>query len=155
MNACGLFEARFLDDWEESRDKSWTVTLPLFTQQFNKERRTLERAHNNKNYESSNVFHERRATGSYGHNATPTMSADYTAAMEYAAVMEIKSTQQEGRILELEDALDGRTTVTLPHELAASATTTTAPASATATEMAAMRALIQSLAASVTVLCNK
>ena len=44
MYACGLFEARFLNNWEENSDKSWTVTLPLFTNQFNKERRNLERA---------------------------------------------------------------------------------------------------------------
>ena len=75
--------------------------------------------------------------------------------MEYAAALEVKSTQQEGRILELEDTLDGRTTVTLPPELAASATTSTATASAAATKMAAMRALIQSLEALVTALTTK
>ena len=52
--------------------------------------------------------------------------------MEYAAAMELKSTAQEGRILELEDALDGRTVVTLPSKLAASATTATTGASAAA-----------------------
>ena len=83
------------------------------------------------------------------------MSADYNAAMEYAAATEIKYTAQEGCILELEDALDGRTTVTLPPELAASATTTTAIAAAAATKMAAMRALIQSLAALFTALTAK
>ena len=114
MYTCGLFEAKFLNNGEESGDKSWTVTLTLFTQQFNKERRTLKCAHNNKNYESINAFCERRATGSYGHNATSTVGADYTAAMEYVASLEIKPTQQEGRILELEDALSRRMTVTLP-----------------------------------------
>ena len=125
MYACGLFEARFLNDWEESTDKSWTVTLPLFANQFNKERRTFERANNNKNFDSANVFRKLRTTGAYAHNAPPTTNADYDAAMEYAAAMELKSTAQEGRILELEDALDGRTVVTLPPELAASATTAT------------------------------
>ena len=127
----------------------------MFTNQFNKERRTLERANNNKNFESNNVFRERRAAGAYAHNAPPTTSADYNAAMEYAAAMEIKSTAQGGRILELKDARDGHTVVTLPPELAASATTTTTGASAAATKMAAMRALIQSLAASVTALTAK
>ena len=155
MYACGLFEARFLDDWEESLDKSWPVTLLLFANQFNKERRTLERANNNKNFASTNVFRERHATGAYAPNAPPTTNADYDAAMEYAAAMEAKSTAQEGRILELEDALDGRTAVTFPSELAASATTATTGAAAAATKLAAMRAMIQSLVATVTALTAK
>ena len=32
MYACGLFEARFLNDWEESLDKSWSVTPPPLRQ---------------------------------------------------------------------------------------------------------------------------
>ena len=72
--------------------------LSLFANQFNKERRTLEHANNNKNFDSANVFRERRATGNYAHNATPTTNADYDVAMKYAAAMELKSTAQEGRI---------------------------------------------------------
>ena len=139
MYACGLFEARFLDDWEEKGDKSWNVTLPLFTQQFNKERRTLERQHNNKSFESSNVFCERRATSSFRRTTMTTVDSNYTAAMEYVAALEEKSMQQEGCILELEDTPDGCTTVTLPAEVAASATTSTAAASSAATKIAAMR----------------
>ena len=37
MYVYSLFKARFLDDWEKKSDKSWNVTLPLFTIQFNKE----------------------------------------------------------------------------------------------------------------------
>ena len=155
MYTCGLFEARFLDDWEESLDKSWEVTLPLFVNQFNKERRTLERANNNKNFASANVFRERHSTGGHAPNAPPKTNADYEAAMEYAAAMEAKSTAQEGRILELEDALDGHTALTLPSELAASATTAMTGAAAAATKLAAMRAMIQSLAATVTALTAK
>ena len=49
MYACGLVEAKFLDDWEESANKYWRTTLPLFAAQFNKERRTLKRQHTVKN----------------------------------------------------------------------------------------------------------
>ena len=87
MYACGLFEARFLENWEESTDKSWTVTLPLFANQFNKEHRTLKHTNSNKNFASANVFRERRATGTYAPNAPPTKNADYDAAMDYAAAM--------------------------------------------------------------------
>ena len=69
--------------------------------------------------------------------------------------MKLKSTAQEGRILELKDALDGRTVVTLPPKIAASATTATAGAAAAATKLSAMRAMIQSLAALVTALTAK
>ena len=159
MYTCGLFEARFLDDWEESLDKSWAFTLPLFVNQFNKERRTLERANNNKNFASANVFRERHSTGGHAPTFAPTAptttTADYNAAMEYAAAMEAKSTAQDGRILELEDALDDQTALTLPSELAASATTATTGAAAAATELAAMRAMIQSLAATVAALTTK
>ena len=75
--------------------------------------------------------------------------------MEYAVAMEAKSTAQEGRILELEDALNGHTALTLPSELAASATTATTGAAAAATKLAAMRAMIQSLAATVIALIAK
>ena len=159
MYTCGLFEARFLDDWEESTDKSWATTLPLFVAQFNKERRTLERANNNKNFASANVFRERRTTNSlaptFAPTAPTTTTADYNAAMEYAAAMEAKSTVQEGRILELENALDDQTALTLPAELAASATTATTGAAAAATELAVMKAMIQSLATTVTSLTKK
>ena len=69
--------------------------------------------------------------------------------------MEAKSTAQEGRILELEDALEGHTALTLPSDLAVSATTATTGAAAAATKLAAMRLMIQSLAAMVTALTAK
>ena len=36
MYAYGLFEAKLLDEWEETSDKSWEATHPHFTHQFNK-----------------------------------------------------------------------------------------------------------------------
>ena len=103
---CGLFKDRFLDDWEENTNKTWKVTLPLFTAQFNKERRTLERQHQEKTYESSNVFWECGAAGSFGQSTETTADSDYTAAMEYAAALEDRSTKKEGHIIKLEASLD-------------------------------------------------
>ena len=65
MYVCGLFKARFLDDWEENTTKTWKVTLPLFTTQFNKERHTLERQHREKTFEISNVIRKHGAAGSF------------------------------------------------------------------------------------------
>ena len=58
MYACDLFEAKFLDDWEESANKSWGATHPQFMKQYAKERRKLERKKAHKNYESSAAFQE-------------------------------------------------------------------------------------------------
>ena len=49
MYACDLFEAKFLDDWEESANKSWGATHPQFMKQYAKERRKLEREQAHKN----------------------------------------------------------------------------------------------------------
>ena len=72
MYVCGLFKDRFLDDWEENTNKSWKVALPLFTAQFNKEQSTIERQHRAKTFESSNVFRERGAAGSFGQSTATT-----------------------------------------------------------------------------------
>ena len=58
MYACGTFEAKFLDDWEETSDKSWGETQPHFMRQVNKERQKLEREKSQKNYESSAILCE-------------------------------------------------------------------------------------------------
>ena len=96
----------------------------------------------------SNVFRKRAAAGSF-------RRSDYTTAMEYAAALENRFTQQEGRILDLEASLNGKTTLTLPTELAASAAVSTVATSTAATKITAMRAMIQSLAALVTALYTK
>ena len=41
MYACGLFEAKLLDNWEEGFDKSWGETQPHFIKWFNKEQQKL------------------------------------------------------------------------------------------------------------------
>ena len=43
MYACGLFEAKLLDNWEEITNKSWWAKLSQFTKQYAKEQRKLER----------------------------------------------------------------------------------------------------------------
>ena len=155
MYGCGLFEGRFLDNWEEITNKTWKATLPLFTAQFNKEQRTLERQHGAKTHENSNVFRERGADGSFGRSTATNADSDYTAAMEYAAALEDRSNKQEGRVLGLEESLNSHITLTLPTDLAASVAASTTATSTAATKMATMRDMIQSLAASVTTLSSK
>ena len=50
MYSCGLFEAKFLYDWEETADKLWVTTNPHFTQHFNKERHKLEHEKSHKKF---------------------------------------------------------------------------------------------------------
>ena len=50
MYACGIFESKFLDDWEETSNKLWGGTPTHFTQKFKKERRKLERKKSQNNY---------------------------------------------------------------------------------------------------------
>ena len=42
MYVCGLFEAKFLYNWEETANKFWRATQPHFTWQFNKKWRKLD-----------------------------------------------------------------------------------------------------------------
>ena len=106
MYACGLFEAKFLDDWEETADKSWGKTRPHFTCQFNKESRKLEREKSQKNYESSNVFrkapHLHTLEIPQGGATTTTTDIIFTAAMDYAETLKEKFNAQAERIIELE-----------------------------------------------------
>ena len=90
-----MFEAKFLDDSEDTANKSWGATHPHFTRQFNKERRKLERENNHKNYEISAVF--RKAPHLHtldiphgGLTATKTYRI-FTAAIDYITALEEKS----------------------------------------------------------------
>ena len=58
MYTCGLFEAKFMDNWEEKSDKLWGATYTHLKRQFNKESRKLKREKSQKHYESSAIFHE-------------------------------------------------------------------------------------------------
>ena len=95
MFACGLFQAKFLDYWEETSDKSWGATHPHFTQQFNKERRKLEGEKSQKNYESSAVFHKASHLHTLdipqGGATSTTTYIIFTSSMDYAAVFEENS----------------------------------------------------------------
>ena len=98
MYACGLFEAKLMDNWEETVHKLCGSTQPHFTHQFNKERRKLERKKSQKNYESSAIFRKYPHLHTLeipqgGENATTTDNI-FTEAMEYSATLEEKANTQ-------------------------------------------------------------
>ena len=84
-----------MDDWEETYDKLWRATQPHFTRHFNKEWRKLECKNPQKKYESSDVFCEaplpHTLEAPQGGEKSTTADDSFTAAMEYAAVLENKS----------------------------------------------------------------
>ena len=126
MYACVLLEAKFLDDWGETADKSWGGTHTHFTRQFNKERRKLERNKSHKNYEISGVFREAPHTLEIpqgGETGTTTYNS-FIAAMEYAAELEEKANAQAKCIIEIEAIVDGQTVLANTTNYAASAVAT-------------------------------
>ena len=117
-----------MDDWEESKDKSWGATQPHFTKQYAKERRKLEREKYHNSYKISAAFQEtpRPPTIETPHNRATAVTADdrFTAAMEYAAALEEKAHAQAERIIDLKARVDGQTVLIKATDYAASAVTT-------------------------------
>ena len=149
MYACGLIEAKLLDDWEDKFDKSWRETQPHFTRKFNKERCKQEREKTQKNDESSAVFckapHPHTLyTPQEGANST-TADNRFTSEMEYATVLEEKANTQAERIIELEARVYDQTVLTKTTDYAASAVAT-----GTNMELNEIRETLNQLADSVT-----
>ena len=128
MYACGLFESKFMDDWEETANKSWGSTNPHFTRKFNKERRKLEREKYHKHFESSAVFreatHPHTLETPQGGATRTTTDISFTAAMEYDLALEEKANTQAECIIELEASVDGQTVLTNTNDYVASTVVT-------------------------------
>ena len=95
MYACGLFETKILDDWDETANNSWGETHPHFTQQFNKERRKIEGEKSQEHFEISIVFrkdlHPHTLEIPQGGETNTRTDSSFIADMEYAAALEEKS----------------------------------------------------------------
>ena len=127
MYACNIFEANFLEDWEESKDRLWRDTHPHSMKQYGKERCKLARNKSNKSYESYAAFRETPCphtikTPYYGSTAK-TADGISVAEMEYTAALEERAHAQAERVLELEASVDGQTFLTKATEYTASAVT--------------------------------
>ena len=53
MYAGDLFETKITEDWEDAADQTWATTLVLFTNEYGKFQRLLERAAQQKGYKSN------------------------------------------------------------------------------------------------------
>ena len=95
MYTYDLFEAKCLDNWKESDDKSWGVTQPHFTKQYAKESRDLESNKSNKSYESSAAFretpHPHTIETPYNGLTATASDVSFASAMEYAAAIQEKT----------------------------------------------------------------
>ena len=91
MYACGLFEAKFLDEREETAKRLWRETKTHFMQQFNKERRKMKYANAHKSYKSSTVFREapnhHTLEPPKGGATVTTANDSFTVSIEYAAAL--------------------------------------------------------------------
>ena len=114
--ACGLYEAKFMDDLGETADKSWGATHPHLTRQFNNERCKLEHKKSHKHFESSAVLreapHPHVLDIPQGGATSTTTDCSFTSAMEYAVALEEKAITQAERIIKLEAIVDGQTILT-------------------------------------------
>ena len=128
MVACNLFEEKFLDDFEESNNKSWGATQPHFTKQYAKERYKLERNKSHKNYNRSTAFqelpHPHAIETLHGGSTATTADNSFTAGMKYASALEEKSNKQANRMIKLEARVDGQTILTKATNFATSTVTT-------------------------------
>ena len=149
MYACGLFEAKFLDDWEDTANKSLGGTHPHFTWQFNKDMRKLELNQSQKNYESSSVFcgdpHPHTLQIPQGGATDTTTDISFTEEMEYNAALGEKANAQTECIIELEASVDVQTVLTDTTNYLASVVVTS-----TNKKLNNIRAMTKQLAYSVT-----
>ena len=83
MYLCDIFESKFLDDWEESLDKTWAATKPLFVTQYNKKQRKLERESKRTPWDSNVSSREITAPAPPSINQETSDKAPYDAAIEY------------------------------------------------------------------------
>ena len=136
MYLCDIFESKFLDDLEESQDKTWAVTKPLFVTQYNKEQRKLDRESKRTPYESNALFREITAPAPPSIAQDTSDKAAYKAAIEYAQALEEQTTVQAAEILALKSV--GGTTTTVVSDSAASAVAAPSIASANLTALQIM-----------------
>ena len=150
MYACDLFEAKFLDDWEESNGNSWGGTQPHFTKQYAKERCKLARNKSNKSYKISADFQETPCPHTIESpsdvSIATTADDSFAVAMEYATALEDKTHMQAERILALESSVDGQTVLTKATEYAESAVTV----EGNNKDLKDLRTMMKQLTASVT-----
>ena len=136
MYICDIFESKFLNNWEESMDKTWDATKPLFVTQYNKEKRKIERESKRTPYDSNASFCEITAPAPQSIAQETSNKAAYEAALEYVQALEEQTTVQAAEIFALKSV--GGTNTTFFSDFAASAVAAPSTASADLTALQTM-----------------
>ena len=86
MYDSGLFEAKFLEEWEASVDQSWPTTRDVFTKEYGVITRATNREAQRSGYDSADALREHHTTKPLPVPAATTN--EYDAMSEYAAALE-------------------------------------------------------------------
>ena len=95
----GLFESKFIDNYDDEAEKSWTATGTIFVRKYDRDMRRIKREAENKYYKSMAAMRGVSRSDNLG-TPMPPRTANATA-QEYIAVLEGKAAMQDARIEEL------------------------------------------------------
>ena len=122
MEKSGLFEPKFIDDYDDEVDKSWATTTNRFVKQYDRKTRHVRREADSKDYESMAAVR-----GLCQRNGNPSTAPAAATATEYIAALEEKAALQDEHIEEL--LTHGTPTLVPTPDIAAAASTITSGSS--------------------------
>ena len=96
MEKSGLFESKFINNYDDEADKSWTTTGTIFGKQYDREMRCIKWEAEKRDYESMAEIRGVSRGNNLGTTKPPT-TADVTA-QEYIATLEEKAAMQDAHI---------------------------------------------------------
>ena len=103
MYDSGLYEAKFLEEWEAAVDQSWLATRDSFAKEYGVITRATNREAQRSGYESADALRERRPPTPIT-VPKPSGASEYDAMSEYAAAL-------EEQVTALQTAADGTPSV--------------------------------------------
>ena len=133
-----------MKDWEDSLDQSWATTLALFTTEYGKIQRALERASQRKDYDSAAALCDSTTCPTNMSLGTPQSTSVPETAVPVSIAMSEYVTALKGKVIELETVVETQSVITDTADFATSATT-----SNTTAEMTEMQAAAKSTAGSL------
>jgi hypothetical protein len=86
MYDSGLYEAKFLEEWEASVDQSWKTTRDAFTKEYGVITRATNREAQRSGYESADALGKHQTTTPI--TVSKAATSEYDAMLEYVAALE-------------------------------------------------------------------
>ena len=106
MDKSGIFEPKFINDYDDTINKRWTAVVELFSKQYDREMRHIKREGEKKDYKSMAALHGINRGG-----APQTPPEADMATREYITAMEERATMQDAHI---EDIMKRGPPTTIP-----------------------------------------